>query len=206
MVKNVCGVEVSEGINISTKEMVLYTIIALLVILVFIRKTEKNITTNNYTTNITNNIGDADNTHFMKVLAKRESNNKWRRIGGYNDAYIGLYQFGDVALKDINSDVRVKAFKKDNSIFTIDKQNKACIALMKNNKRYLSNHYKYIGKTIRGTKVTESGMLAAAHLVGHTAVKKWLESNGKVETKDGFDTSLVEYMNLMNKNNVKVNI
>ena len=57
--------------------------------------------------------------------------------------------------------------------------------------RYISH---YVGKRIKGILITESGILAAAHLAGPKSVKAFLGSNGTKVFKDGFGTSIVEYM------------
>ena len=53
---------------------------------------------------------------------------------------------------------------------------------------------KYSGRVINGVKITESGIIAAAHLGGAGSVKKFLKSNGRNGFKDGFGTSLRSYM------------
>ena len=52
----------------------------------------------------------------------------------------------------------------------------------------------YEGKTINGIKLTRSGMLAAAHLVGPGGLKKYIRSGGKNIPKDGNDTSIETYL------------
>ena len=47
---------------------------------------------------------------------------------------------------------------------------------------------------IKGITVSESGILASAHLVGSGKVKKWLKSNGKETKKDALGTSIESYM------------
>ena len=42
--------------------------------------------------------------------------------------------------------------------------------------------------------VTESGILAAAHLGGAGSVRKFLESNGKKKCKDGYGTTVKSYL------------
>ncbi len=51
-------------------------------------------------------------------------------------------------------------------------QEKALNALLSMNKYRLRNYMHFIGVTINDVKITESGMLAAAHLVGAKSVKK----------------------------------
>lgn len=50
------------------------------------------------------------------------------------------------------------------------------------------------GKKIRGISITESGILAAAHLGGPGSVKRFLKSNGNRRSTDDFGTSISEYM------------
>lgn len=53
---------------------------------------------------------------------------------------------------------------------------------------------KYVGKEINGVKITQSGLLAAAHLKGPTSVKQYLASNGKDIPEDRLGTSVENYM------------
>ena len=52
----------------------------------------------------------------------------------------------------------------------------------------------YSGRVINGVEITESGIVAAAHLSGAGSVKKYLKSNGRNGFKDGFGTSLRSYI------------
>jgi len=78
-------------------------------------------------------------------------------------------------------------------------QDIAFVNFTKANLDYLKGYQSYIGKTIRtGTvgnvDVTESGMLAAAHLVGHNAVEEFLATNGKIDRHDDKLVHVSEYM------------
>ena len=53
---------------------------------------------------------------------------------------------------------------------------------------------KYEGKVVSGIHITESGILAAAHLGGAGSVKKFFSSNGKRMLKDAYGTSIRSYM------------
>ncbi len=53
---------------------------------------------------------------------------------------------------------------------------------------------KYSGRIINGVEITESGLVAAAHLGGAGSVKKYLRSNGRNGFKDGFGTSISSYI------------
>ena len=59
-----------------------------------------------------------------------------------------------------------------------------------------------MGTVINGTEITESGILAAAHLSGPGNVKKYLRSDGKNNLKDAFGTSISKYMNTFKNYNV----
>ena len=53
---------------------------------------------------------------------------------------------------------------------------------------------RFEGKTINGVKITESGILAAAHLAGPGSVKKFLRSYGNDTFSDAFGSSIRSYM------------
>ena len=53
---------------------------------------------------------------------------------------------------------------------------------------------KFSGKIVSGVKITESGILAAAHLGGSGSVKRFLNSNGSRKCKDDYGTSVKTYM------------
>jgi len=102
---------------------------------------------------------------------------------------MGKYQFGTSALRFIGIN--------NNSEFlnSPELQEKAFVALLKINKSKLQDVIEeYRGKTIGGVRVTESGILAAAHLGGAGSVRKYLESNGKRKCKDGYGTTVKSYL------------
>lgn len=51
-----------------------------------------------------------------------------------------------------------------------------------------------VGKTINGIKITESGILAAAHLSGAGNVKKYLRSNGTECFSDAYGATIQSYL------------
>ena len=66
-------------------------------------------------------------------------------------------------------------------------------ALLKHNKKRLQKLInKFDGKVVHGVLVTESGLLAAAHLGGQGSVKKWFRS-GRVR-RDGNGVKITTYM------------
>lgn len=52
----------------------------------------------------------------------------------------------------------------------------------------------YIGRTINGVVITESGLLAGAHLVGIGGLQRFLTSNGSVVPVDGNRVPITTYM------------
>jgi serralysin len=54
--------------------------------------------------------------------------------------------------------------------------------------------HQYVGTTINGTPITESGILAGAHLVGADQVAVYLNSGGALGATDPFGTPVAEYI------------
>ncbi|BBI90697.1 baseplate hub subunit and tail lysozyme [Tenacibaculum phage PTm1] len=123
------------------------------------------------------------------MVGYRESSNNYKAENQYG--YIGKYQFGKSALRELGIKCSKEEFKNNPRL-----QEKAFESLLSINKYRLRKYMHYVGKTINGIKVTESGLLASAHLVGVGNVKKWLRSHGRDVKRDGNGTSLEEYMDL----------
>jgi hypothetical protein len=124
---------------------------------------------------------------FKEALAFKESQGKYHKINSLG--YMGKYQFGAGTLQTIGITDTV-AFMNSPKL-----QEKAFVALLAKNKWELRNEIEaYIGKTISGVKITESGILAAAHLGGAGSVKRFLKSGGKRKCKDDYGTSVKSYM------------
>ena len=66
-------------------------------------------------------------------------------------------------------------------------------------------HYaiQYEGKMINGILITQSGMIAAAHLVGIRELYLYLKSNGLYIPKDGNNVSIEEYLKLFANYNIR---
>lgn len=107
---------------------------------------------------------------------------------------IGTFQFTENTLIDLGySHITADKFKEDKSIFTLDEQNKAFIKLLKRNKKLLVNTIKKYDCTFyKGIVITESGILAAAHLAGPGGVIKFFESDEN--KKDIYGTTVSSYM------------
>ena len=124
---------------------------------------------------------------FKEALAFKESQGKYNKVNTLG--YLGKYQFGKTTLESIGI--------KDNSQFMScpKLQEKAFVTLLKKNKWELRNEIKeFRGKVINGIRITESGILAAAHLGGAGSVKRFLNSNGQKKRKDQYGTSISSYM------------
>jgi len=134
-----------------------------------------------------------DYTRFRKLMADKESTNNWKAVNQFG--YIGLFQFGKPALEDCGVSIDSKSFKTDPSIFDEDLQLETFDKWTKILYRYTETYIsKYNGKTIHGIKVTTSGIIAGAHLVGHGNIKRWL--NGEEGIKDGNGVDVSEYVEL----------
>lgn len=124
---------------------------------------------------------------FKEAVAFKESQGKYKKIN--TKGYLGKYQFGIETLKSIGVS-NTYAFLNNPKL-----QEKAFVALLSKNKWELRNEIeKYSGKVVGGIHVTESGILAAAHLGGVGSVKKFFKSNGKRYLRDAYGTSLRSYM------------
>jgi hypothetical protein len=124
---------------------------------------------------------------FKEALAFKESQRRYRVINIHG--YMGKYQFGPGTLE------RFKIIQHQNFIDNQELQEKTFVALCQVNKWILIRDIKrMVGKKINGIPITESGILAAAHLAGAGNVKKYLRSWGQYDFKDAFGTSIEEYL------------
>ena len=126
-------------------------------------------------------------TGFAQKMAYRESRGILHLVNPYG--YMGKYQFGRSTLRTVG----INDFQEflRNAVW----QDKAFEALIARNKWELRKEIqKYSGRIINGVEITESGLVAAAHLGGAGSVKKYLRSNGRNGFKDGFGTSLSSYI------------
>lgn len=134
---------------------------------------------------VVDNVVDETN-QFLEDIGFSESSNKYHIVNKYG--YLGKYQFSHRTLRGLGYDISKKDFLSNPTI-----QDEAMIKLLQHNKKILKNHIsKWEGKTINGVEITESGILAAAHLAGATGVKRFL--NNGINKKDAFGTSVSDYM------------
>jgi hypothetical protein len=103
--------------------------------------------------------------------------------------YLGKYQFGVETLKSIGIHDSIGFLNSPRL------QEKAFVVLLSKNKYELRNYIDYFeGKIVDGVKITESGILAAAHLGGTGSVKRFLNSKGEKKCKDDYGTSVKTYL------------
>ena len=123
---------------------------------------------------------------FLKAIGFKESGNRYDIVNRFG--YMGKYQFGKRTLRGLGFKMSREEF-----LNSPETQEKAMYALLKQNKKSLRKYIeKYDGKIVHGVLVTESGLLAAAHLGGAGSVKKWFRT-GKVR-KDGNGVKITTYM------------
>ncbi len=124
---------------------------------------------------------------FRNDLGFAESSGNYKAVNRLG--YIGKYQFGSSALKWVG--VRSKYNFLNNPLM----QDKAFEALVAKNKFVLRDYIEtYVGKTIGNVMITESGLIAAAHLGGAGNVMKFLRTNGVDVFSDANRVPITKYM------------
>tara|TARA_B110001450_G_scaffold112800_1_gene106541 strand:+ start:709 stop:1347 length:639 start_codon:yes stop_codon:yes gene_type:complete len=125
---------------------------------------------------------------FKEAVGFKESQGRYYIVNTFG--YMGKYQFGKGTLKLIG------VYNTNTFINNPGVQEKAFEANLSRNKWILRRDIKrFSGKIIGGVKITESGILAAAHLGGPGSVKKFLRSYGENVFSDAFGSSVRYYMN-----------
>ncbi len=124
---------------------------------------------------------------FKEALGFKESRGDYFTVNTFG--YLGKYQFGKETLKLIGVHNPVHFLKNP------ELQEKAFVANAERNKWILRKDIKrFEGKLINGVHITESGILAAAHLAGPGNVKKYLRSYGEHGFTDAYGTSIQYYI------------
>ena len=150
---------------------------------------------------------------FLMDLALSESGNNYEITN--KQGFLGKYQMGEMALVDAgyykkkvknlseyNNDWTGSFTGKDGVYSVKDflnnqtAQENAQIAYKKAQWGYLKNlgAHKYLGETIAGIKITQSGLLGGAHLGGQGRVDEFLRSGGKIDKKDGNGVPVSHYI------------
>ena len=142
---------------------------------------------------------------YAAAIRQIESTDNYKSVSETDgDVFYGAYQFGPSALTDAgfldsqgNWTVLARSLgvtSYSTFLSTPSAQDAAFQNFTEKNFDYLRDYQSYIGKTIGGVYITEFGMLAGAHLVGHGYVKQFLSSNGEIRRHDGNGTPITEYM------------
>jgi len=126
---------------------------------------------------------------FKEALAYRESRGSYTVVNRFG--YMGKYQFGKRILRffGVNDmDEFLNSPEQQERVFTLSLQR---------SKWFLRKEIeKYVGKKINGIEITESGILAAAHLAGATSVRKYFKCQGNYDFADGNGITLQHYLKL----------
>ena len=140
---------------------------------------------------------ESQNKLFLSAIAYRESSNRYDVVNRWG--YMGKYQFGRATLNNLGYEsVTNEQFLSSPKI-----QEEAMMKLLKSNQHILRREIrKYSGTSIHGVYITESGLLAAAHLAGPGNVKKWLKRGERF--RDGLGTDLVDYLQLFSNYNITI--
>ena len=124
---------------------------------------------------------------FKEALAFKESQGNYFVTNTFG--YLGKYQFGlgTLELVGVNDG--------NHFLYNPVLQEKVFQVNTSRNKWILRKDIKrYVGVRMNGIQITESGILAAAHLAGPGNVKLYLRSHGRLELSDGYGTSISNYM------------
>ena len=128
---------------------------------------------------------------FREFLGFFESGSDYRKINRFG--YLGKYQFGKGTLKIYG------VTDTNDFIYNPELQEKVFLMNIKRNKWILRKEIKnYSNKSLGDLFITESGILAAAHLSGPGNVKKFLRNKGVTDfnKKDANGTSISDYIRI----------
>jgi hypothetical protein len=123
---------------------------------------------------------------FLDAIGHQESGNRYHIVNRYG--YMGKYQFGRTTLKTLKIKTTRQEFLNDSFLqeYAMHKH------LLYNKKRLNKYINRYEGQVVNDILVTESGLLAAAHLCGAGSVRKWFRT-GKI-AEDGNGVKITSYM------------
>jgi hypothetical protein len=134
---------------------------------------------------------------FLTDIGFRESGNRYDITNTFG--YMGKYQFGKSTLRGLGFKVSKQEFLNNPQL-----QEEAMMALLLHNKEKLQKYIDvFDGETINGMYISESGILAAAHLGGQGSVKRYFK-NGKVFS-DANGTKITSYMKQFSGYDIKLN-
>ena len=137
------------------------------------------------------NTVNAALTKYSDTIANIESANDYTVRGGYNNHYLGKYQLGKAALKDVGIDYDEE---QENFLADPKMQDEAFERFTEQNHDYLkskSEKYRNMGLN------EQLGILGYAHNQGRGGALKYLNT-GETQ-KDGFGTDAQKYIDEVKK-------
>ena len=135
---------------------------------------------------------------FKEFLGFFESGSDYKKINRLG--YLGKYQFGKSTLKVLKIDYLKNDFINEPAL-----QEKAFLMNVMRNKWILRREIsRFNGLVISDMFITESGIIAAAHLSGPGNVKKFLRSycDSKLDLKDANGTKISDYLKTFKNYNI----
>ena len=134
---------------------------------------------------------------FLNAIGHYESRNNYKAVNTLG--YMGRYQFGRKTLRGLGYNVSKSEFLNSPTL-----QEKAMMDLLEHNQKILKRYIDYWdGRTIGGDTITESGILAAAHLAGPTNVKRYFMHGDNFS--DAYGTKLTKYLHTFSGYDIKLN-
>jgi len=153
---------------------------------------------------------------FILAIAKRESSDRYDIVNSLG--YLGRYQFGMARLTDFglakrkvghtgfaNSSFEWVDGMTDELFLGSKKMQDVVFDLHVGNLRkvVLRSYNRHLGRSIQGTLVTMSGMVACMHLLGQGGLKKFLSGR---DTADANGTKASDYMTLFSGYDIPDNL
>jgi hypothetical protein len=124
---------------------------------------------------------------FKEAVGFKESQGKYSSINTLG--YLGKYQFGTNTLK-LMGVKNTQRFMED----PVLQENLFELNVARNKWILRRDIKRFVGKRINGVQITESGIVAAAHLAGAGNVKKYLRSYGQTDFSDAYGSTIAYYM------------
>ena len=136
---------------------------------------------------------------FMERMALRESDNTPTVVNWLG--YMGKYQFGPRTLWALGEEFKVT---KAEFLGTEALQDRAMMQYMRDNRLNIYDLIdRFDGKWYQGIYITESGLLAGAHLVGSHGLRAWLEGTSGTRIIDAKGTHVRDYVEMFSKYNLE---
>lgn len=161
------------------------TTVVFFMIFMSITNTESPASEQNFDNIVSMMENDDDLYIFLEKISKKESNNRLKVIS--KNGHIGKYQFSPKTLRWLGYN------DHDKFLNSSDLQDEVMIKYLKKNQKILRRQIqKWDNKKINGKTITESGILAAAHLVGPGGVIEFFKT--MEEVSDGNGVKITEYL------------